>query len=192
MKILVLDNYDSFVYNLVQYLGECGAEPVVYRNDKVSLSEIEELNPTGIVISPGPGSVENPRDFGVCGDVIKKIKKPILGVCLGHQGIVHAFGGKIVLSKEVMHGKESVIEHDRRGIFKGVKNPLEVMRYHSLIASEENFPKELKITARTKEKEVFAVQHRKLPIYGVQFHPESIGTEEGMEIVKNFVEACND
>lgn len=191
--ILVLDNYDSFVYNLVQYLGEYGAEPVVYRNDKISLDEIKELKPRGIVISPGPGSVENARDFGVCTDVIKNVERPILGICLGHQGIVYAFGGEIKRSEEIMHGKVSEVEHNGKGILKGVKNPLQGMRYHSLIASDENFPEELEVTARTKKSgEIFAVQHRKLPIYGVQFHPESVETEEGMRIIQNFLETCND
>ena len=192
MKILVLDNYDSFVYNLVQFLGEKGAEPVVHRNDALSIENIEKLNPDGIVISPGPGSVENKRDFGICTEVIKKINKPILGVCLGHQGIVHAFGGKITRSKEIMHGKASIIEHDGKGIFKGVKNPLKAMRYHSLIVSDKAFPEELEVTARaTKGREVFAVQHRSRPIFGVQFHPESIGTDDGMRIIENFLEVCN-
>lgn len=194
MKILFLDNYDSFVYNLVQYIGEQGAEPLVYRNDSISLDKIRGLNPDGIIISPGPGTPENAKDIGVCLDVIKELGKgiPTLGVCLGHQAIVHAFGGKIVRADNIMHGKTSKIKHNEKGIFKGVKNPLKVMRYHSLIADSGTFPnKELEITAKTlKGGEIFAVRHKKYPIYGVQFHPESIGTGDGKLIIKNFLEVC--
>jgi len=190
MKILVIDNYDSFVYNLVQYLGELGAEPIVFRNDKITVEKVRELNPSGIVISPGPGSVENPRDSGNFLEIIKKVNVPILGICLGHQGIAYAFGSKIKQSSEIMHGKASIIEHDNSRLFKGVKNQLTVMRYHSLIADEETFPECLKITARTKNREIFGLEHKKLPIFGIQFHPESIGTEGGKKILQNFLEVC--
>ena len=192
MRILVLDNYDSFVYNLVQYVGELGAEPLVYRNDSIRLKEIEGLGPDGIIISPGPGTPDKARDIGVCLDAIRKLgkKTPILGVCLGHQAIAHAFGGKIAPAQEIMHGKASEISHDGDGIFNGVKNPLKVMRYHSLIADSDTFPtNELKVVARRND-EIFALRHRNYPIHGVQFHPESIGTEDGKLIIKNFLEVC--
>ena len=194
MKILILDNYDSFVYNLYQYLGELGAEPVVYRNDALTVPEIKKLNPAGIVISPGPGTPENKKDFGICSEVIDKLgeKIPILGVCLGHQGIVSTFGGKIVRAKKTMHGKQSLVKHNGKGLFTNVRAPLKVMRYHSLVAERATFPSnELDITAETLgDNEIFAVQHKTYPIYGVQFHPESIGTEQGKLIIKNFLEAC--
>jgi len=185
MKILVIDNYDSFVYNLVQYLGELGAEPIVRRNDS---QELEKIEAEGIVISPGPGSVENPRDIGACLEIIRNSNKPVLGVCLGHQAIAYAFGGSVRRSNEIMHGKASEITHNVRGIFKGVKNPLKVMRYHSLVPGE--VPEEIEVTARTADGEIFGLQHKKRPMFGVQFHPESIGTEDGKKIVKNFLEAC--
>jgi len=196
MKILVLDNYDSFVYNLVQYIGEIGAEPCVFRNDAITLKNIQDMNPKGIIISPGPGTPENPKDIGICMDVIKKIGKeiPILGVCLGHQAIVYVFGGKILQAKTIMHGKTSEISHDGKSIFKGIKNPIQVMRYHSLIADSKIFPNDkLNIIAKTTDRnEIFAVMHKKYPIYGVQFHPESIGTENGKLLIRNFLEICND
>lgn len=196
MKILVLDNYDSFVYNLVQYIGEIGAELHVFRNDAITLKNIQDLNPKGIIISPGPGTPENPKDIGICMDVIKKIGKeiPILGVCLGHQAIVYVFGGKILQAKTIMHGKTSEISHDGNSIFKGIKNPIRVMRYHSLIADSKFFPNDkLNIIAKTTDRnEIFAVMHKKYPIYGVQFHPESIGTENGKLLIRNFLEICND
>ena len=196
MKILVLDNYDSFVYNLVQYIGEIGAEPHVFRNDAITLKNIQDMNPKGIIISPGPGTPENPKDIGICMDVIKKVGKeiPILGVCLGHQAIVYVFGGKIVQAKTIMHGKTSEISHDGNSIFKGIKNPIQVMRYHSLIADSKFFPNDkLNIIAKTTDRnEIFAVMHKKYPIYGVQFHPESIGTENGKLLIRNFLEICND
>lgn len=196
MKILILDNYDSFVYNLVQYVGEQGVKPFVYRNDSISLDEIKKLDLNGIIISPGPGNPENDRDIGICLDVIKEFGKkiPILGVCLGHQAIIYVFGGRILQAQKIMHGKSSIISHDETGILKGIRNPTKVMRYHSLIADPDTFPyDELKITAKTIDrKEIFAVKHKKYPIYGVQFHPESIGTKEGKLIIKNFLEVCND
>ena len=196
MRILVLDNYDSFVYNLVQYIGEQQTEPLVYRNDSISLREIKNLQVRGIIISPGPGNPERVRDIGICLEVIKEYtgKIPLLGVCLGHQAIIHACGGKLKIAQRIMHGKTSEIQHHQKGIFFGVKNPLRVMRYHSLIADPSTFPNQtLKIIAKTIDyEEIFAVQHKTYPVFGVQFHPESIGTEEGKLIIRNFLRICHD
>lgn len=188
--ILVIDNYDSFVYNLVQYLGELGEKKIfVVRNDKTSIKEIEDLNPDYIVISPGPCT---PKEAGISCEVVKafKNKKPILGVCLGHQCIVQALGGKIVGAKKLMHGKTSMIYHDGKTIFRGVKNPFEATRYHSLIAERRSLPKSLQISAWTKDREIMGVRfiYDGPPIEGVQFHPESILTLEGKKILKNFLE----
>ena len=185
--ILVIDNYDSFTYNLVQYLGELGANLKVYRNDKITTEEIRRMRPKKILISPGPGV---PRDAGISENVIKEFGKstPILGVCLGHQAIGEVFGGRIVGAKSLMHGKTSKIYHDGNGIFKGVKNPFDATRYHSLLVERKTFPKILNITAETKDKEIMGLQHKNYPIYGVQFHPESILTIEGKKILKNFLE----
>lgn len=184
--IVMIDNYDSFTYNLVQYLGELGAELTVYRNDKVSLSMINELNPTHILISPGPGS---PEDAGISKDVIRTFgeKIPILGVCLGHQCIGEVFGGKVARADRLMHGKTSLIYHNTRTIFKGVENPFEATRYHSLIVKRDDFPRCLEIIAQTKEHEIMALKHRQYPIWGVQFHPESILTKPGKNILANFL-----
>ncbi len=184
--ILVIDNYDSFTYNLVQYLGELGAKLVVYRNDKIGLDEIKKMRPERIVISPGPGE---PKDAGISEEVILVFgeKTPILGVCLGHQAIGEVFGGRIVGSKYLMHGKTSLIYHDGKEIFKQVKNPFEATRYHSLVVERKSFPKPLKITAQTKDKEIMGLEHKRYPIYGVQFHPESILTLEGKKILRNFL-----
>lgn len=185
--ILIIDNYDSFTYNLVQYLGELGADLEVYRNDKITLGRINKTKPAKIVISPGPGK---PKDAGISEDVIRTFGKliPVLGVCLGHQAIGEVFGGKIIGAKSLMHGKTSFIYHNGKSIFKGVKNPFEATRYHSLLVERKSFPKTLKITAQTKDKEIMGLQHVKYPIYGVQFHPESILTLEGKKILKNFLE----
>lgn len=185
--ILIIDNYDSFTYNLVQYMGELGADLKVYRNDKITLALIRKLKPAKIVISPGPGE---PKDAGVSEDVIRVFGKttPILGVCLGHQAIGEVFGGRIVGAKSLMHGKTSKIYHDGKGVFKGITNPFDATRYHSLLVERNSFPKVLKITAQTKDKEIMGLQHKTYPIYGVQFHPESILTLEGMKILKNFLE----
>ena len=185
--ILVIDNYDSFTYNLVQYLGELGANLKVYRNDKITVAEIKKLRPKKILISPGPGV---PRDAGISENVIKEFGKttPILGVCLGHQAIGEVFGGRIVLAKNLMHGKTSKIYHYGKGIFKGVKNPFDATRYHSLLVERKTFPKILNITAETKDKEIMGLQHKANPVYGVQFHPESILTVEGKKILKNFLD----
>jgi anthranilate synthase/aminodeoxychorismate synthase-like glutamine amidotransferase len=187
--ILVIDNYDSFTYNLVQYLGELGADLEVYRNDKISIEDIKKIRPEKILLSPGPGE---PKDAGISEDLIRAVgsKIPILGVCLGHQSIGEAFGGKIILAKHIMHGKTSMIHHNGKDIFKGVKNPFEATRYHSLVVERKSFPKVLSITAETKDKdkEIMGLKHKTYPIWGVQFHPESILTGEGKKILKNFLE----
>lgn len=190
MKVLVIDNYDSFVYNLAQYIGNLGAKPIVYRNDELTLKKALKLKPERIVISPGPGTPEESRYFGVCSQILQFMspKIPTLGVCLGHQGIIYAFGGKIVRAKRLMHGKTSRIMHDEEGIFKGVKNPICATRYHSLAADRSTLPKCLKITAVSLDDgEIMGVRHTTYPIEGVQFHPESILTESGMKIIENFL-----
>ena len=194
MKVLVIDNYDSFVYNLVQYIGELGGDPIVYRNDKLTLQQAMELNPERIVISPGPGTPEDPHYFGVCSAVIKEMSKkiPTLGVCLGNQGIISVFGGKVVRANRLMHGKISTIKHDGKGLFEGVKNPFTATRYHSLVGEKTSIPSCIEITAKsTDDEEIMAVRHKEYPISGVQFHPESILCEDGKKIVKNFLEGRN-
>ena len=192
MKVLVIDNYDSFVYNLVQYIGELGAETSVFRNDQVTLKQIAKLKPDRIVISPGPGTPEDARYFGVCTAILQRLscEIPTLGVCLGHQGIIHAFGGKIVSAKRLMHGKTCTIKHDGKGVFNGVHNPLTATRYHSLAGDRQSIPACLEITAESiDDGEIMGVRHAKYPIEGVQFHPESILCEDGKLIMKNFLEA---
>ena len=191
MKVLIIDNYDSFVYNLVQYIGELEGETVVYRNDQVTLRQVMKLKPDRIVISPGPGSPEEARYFGVCSEILRHVscKVPTLGVCLGHQGIIHAFGGRIVRAKRLMHGKTSLIKHDGEGVFKGVKNPFKATRYHSLVGDRGSISSSLKITAESiDDREIMGVRHVTYPIEGVQFHPESILTEDGKVFIKNFLE----
>jgi anthranilate synthase/aminodeoxychorismate synthase-like glutamine amidotransferase len=186
--ILVLDNYDSFTYNLVQYLGELGASLDVIRNDAVTLDDISRARPERIVISPGPG---RPEDAGVTMNVIRHFgeKTPILGVCLGHQAIGAVFGGSVVRASVPMHGKTSTIEHDGRGVFSGITEPFVASRYHSLVVAEQGLPAELEITARTKEDgTIMGLRHRRWPVHGVQFHPESILTGEGRRILRNFLE----
>jgi anthranilate synthase/aminodeoxychorismate synthase-like glutamine amidotransferase len=183
-RVLLIDNFDSFVYNIYQYLEELGASVDVVRNNQVKTVNEYDL----IVISPGPGNPENERDFGNCEQIIKNAKVPLLGVCLGHQGIICAFGGKIVRAKKPMHGKMSLINHDSQGIFSEIKNPLKVMRYHSLVAQAQSIPDCLEITAKTEDGEIMGIQHKELPIFGIQFHPESILSEEGKKILKNFLE----
>ncbi len=187
--ILIIDNYDSFTYNLVQYLGEFGANITVFRNDKITIKEIKKLKPKKIVISPGPG---RPNDAGVSLEVIANFSDclPILGVCLGHQCIAQNFGGKIIGAKRLMHGKTSLIHHNNCKIFKNIKNPFVATRYHSLIVEKRSFPSSLEITARTKEGEIMGLKHKHKPIYGVQFHPESILTGEGKKILRNFLKLC--
>lgn len=191
MRVLIIDNYDSFTYNLVQYLGELGADPFVSRNDEITLTDIKKLKPRKVIISPGPGT---PGDAGISSDVIREFsgKIPILGVCLGHQCIGEVFGGRVVRAGRIMHGKTSTVYHDKKAIFKGVKNPFEATRYHSLIVERKSLPKILAITARTKRKEIMGLKHKNHPTWGVQFHPESILTVEGKKILANFLGAyCN-
>jgi len=199
MRTLILDNYDSFTYNLYQYVAALGGNPVVYRNDEITIAEIKKLKPTHIIISPGPGNPTVKKDFGVCAAVIKSFGMsgngmkpvPILGVCLGHQGIIAEFGGKIIRAPEIMHGKTSDISllgSPVSPLFKGIPKTFEAMRYHSLIGEKSSIPKCLRVTAETaKNKLVMAVEHKDFPIYGIQFHPESIGTKVGMKILKNFL-----
>jgi anthranilate synthase component 2 len=191
MKVLVIDNYDSFVYNLVQYIGELGGDPVVYRNDQITLKQAVKLNPQRLVLSPGPGTPEEPHYFGVCSAILQQMscKVPTLGVCLGNQGIIHAFGGKIVQARRLMHGKTSRIKHDGKSVFEGVKNPFTATRYHSLVGDRTSIPSCLEITAESLDDgEVMGVRHVTYPITGVQFHPESILCEDGKKIIKNFLE----
>jgi len=185
--IVVIDNYDSFTYNLVQYLGELGAELRVFRNDKVTVREIEELKPRAIVISPGPCT---PKEAGISKDVIRDFsgKVPVLGVCLGHQCLGEVFGGKVVRARRLMHGKTSMIYHDKSGIFRDIPTPFEATRYHSLIVSRSGLPEVLRITARTDQDEIMALAHREHMTWGVQFHPESILTVEGKRLLKNFLD----
>lgn len=184
--ILVIDNYDSFTYNLVQYLGELGADLRVERNDKITLSRMKALKPSGIVISPGPGF---PKDAGISNDAIREFagRIPILGVCLGHQCIGEVFGGKVIKALRLMHGKTSKIYHNGKGLFKGIANPFEATRYHSLIVERDSLPSCLEITAETKEKEVMGFKHKDYSVWGVQFHPESILTIEGKKLLANFL-----
>lgn len=191
MKVVVIDNYDSFVYNLVQYIGEQGAATIVFRNDQVNLKQLAELKPDRIVISPGPGNPEDQRYFGICTKILQTISQtvPTLGVCLGHQGIINAYGGKIIHAKQLMHGKTCTIQHDERGIFVGVRNPFTATRYHSLAGERSSFPSSLEITAEcVDDGEIMGVRHVEFPIDGVQFHPESILCEDGKIIIKNFLE----
>ena len=185
--ILVIDNYDSFTYNLVQFLGEMGADLQVVRNDQVTLADIQTLQPTHIVVSPGPGT---PDDGGVSLDVIRHLgaTTPILGVCLGHQCIGQAYGGVVHRAGQLMHGKTSMIYHNDEGIFAGLPNPFEATRYHSLIVEENSLPDVLTVTARTEEGMIMGLRHREYPVYGVQFHPESILTTEGPRLLRNFLD----
>jgi anthranilate synthase component 2 len=190
MRILVIDNYDSFVYNIAQILGELGAEPTVVRNDRTSLSAIRKMRPDAIVISPGPGHPADRKYFGVCTDVITELGPtlPILGVCLGHQGIVHAFGGKVINAGKVRHGKTSPIKYSPDRIFENVSNPFRATRYHSLVADRKTFPTSLEVTAEALDDgEIMGLRHRKYLIEGVQFHPESVLTKDGRLILQNFI-----
>ena len=191
MKFLIIDNYDSFVYNIAQRLGELGITSDVIRNDKITIKDIENSNYDAIVISPGPGTPDDERYFGICKKVIKEIgpTKPILGVCLGHQGIISCFGGKVVNAENIRHGKTSQIKHTNESLFKGVKNPFRATRYHSLVGEKTIIPDSLKITAIAEDDgEVMGVSHNDYLIEGVQFHPESILTDEGTKIFANFIE----
>ena len=184
--LLLLDNYDSFTFNLAQYLGELGAPPVVRRNDEISLDEIGTMQPDHIVISPGPG---RPEDAGISVELIKRFGPtiPVLGVCLGHQSIGVAFGGQVVRAAQLMHGKTSSIQHDGRGVFRGVQQPFVAGRYHSLVVAEP-LPESLEMAARTDDGTIMGVRHRTFPVHGVQFHPESVLTGEGRQLLRNFLE----
>ncbi len=190
--IFVLDNYDSFTYNLVQYVGELGAEPVVRRNDRVTVQEVLDSEPAGVIISPGPGV---PRDAGISVELVTALAQrgvPLLGVCLGHQAIGEAFGGRIVPAERIMHGKTSEVSHHHAGVLRDLPTPFTAMRYHSLVVDRSSMPPDLQITAWTLEddrgEEIMGLQHQALPIYGVQFHPESVGTPVGYQIVQNFLD----
>jgi anthranilate synthase component 2 len=191
MKLLVIDNYDSFTYNLVHYVGELGAEPIVFRNDKITLDEIEALAPEAILLSPGP---KTPSEAGICLAVIDRFSPttPLLGVCLGHQAIGQAMGGEVVRAPALMHGKTSRINHTGRSIFRGLNSGFEATRYHSLIVRRETLPESLAITASTEDGLIMAVEHRERPLYGVQFHPESIASENGHAILQNFMNIARD
>ena len=184
--ILVLDNYDSFTYNLVHYIGECGEEVMVVRNDEITVEQVEDLNPKKIVISPGPCT---PNEAGISIELIKKSSVPILGVCLGHQAIGVAFGGNIIKAPEIFHGKLSKVEHNQKKIFNGIDSPYSVVRYHSLIIEKDSLPNELEITGVLEDNPevIMAIEHKEKPIYGVQFHPESIETNFGMKLIENFL-----
>ncbi len=188
-RVLVIDNYDSFVYNLVQYLGELGAEPLVHRHDELTLDEIVALDPDAVLVSPGPG---RPEDAGLSNDVIRRFagRRPVLGVCLGHQCIGQVFGGEVVRAPEIMHGKTSLIRHDGRGVFAGLPQPFEATRYHSLVVERSSVPPELEITAWTDDGIVMGLRHREHAVEGVQFHPESILTGCGHDLLRNFLAAA--
>ena len=185
-RVVVIDNYDSFTYNLVQYLGELGAEPIVHRHDAVTVDEVAALEPDAILISPGPGA---PKDAGISKAVIERLGPtiPTFGVCLGHQCIGEVFGGRIVRAEQVMHGKTSPVRHDGTGVMAGLPNPFEATRYHSLVVERESLPDVLEVTAETPDGVIMALRHRELPIEGVQFHPESILTSVGKELLTNFL-----
>ncbi len=184
--ILLIDNYDSFTYNLYQYIGTFTDAILVVRNDRITISEIEKLNPDRIILSPGPKS---PKDAGICIDVIRYFagRKPILGICLGHQCIGEAFGGRVSYAKAILHGKQSLIEHNEKGIFAGIPTPIKVARYHSLAVLNEELPDCLEVTSRAEDGEIMAMQHKEFPVFGLQFHPESIYTEYGKRMIENFI-----
>jgi len=185
--VLIIDNYDSFTYNLVQYLGELGAQVEVYRNDRITVEEIRELAPSHLVISPGPCT---PREAGISVQAVRDLagSLPILGVCLGHQSIAEAFGGRVVAARSLMHGKTSMIHHDGKGLFAGLPNPFEATRYHSLAVERDSLPAELEVSASTGDGEIMALRHRALAVVGVQFHPESILTQAGKALLGNFLD----
>ena len=191
MKLLVIDNYDSFTYNLVHFLGELGADSKVFRNDKITLDEIAAMSPDGIVLSPGPAT---PNEAGICLSLIDRFKAttPILGVCLGHQAIGQAMGGDVIRAPELMHGKTSKINHTGKGLFRGLNSGFEATRYHSLIVKRDTLPKDLEVTASTDDGLIMGLQHRGLPLHGVQFHPESIASENGHALLQNFLNLTRD
>lgn len=185
---LLIDNYDSFTYNIFQYFSEAGVKVQVARNDEISILDIEKLQPEGIIISPGPGT---PEDAGICIEVIQQFYQsiPILGICLGHQAIAVAFGGALLQAEKIMHGKTSIITHNGCGIVKNIPEQVTVMRYHSLVINKNELPEDLEIVANSiDDKEIMAIKHKDYPLYGIQFHPESIGTEDGKQIFQNFIE----
>jgi anthranilate synthase component 2 len=187
MHLLIIDNYDSFTYNLVQYFQMLGCQVAVRKNDQITLEDVQKVKPDALVISPGPCT---PKEAGISVDLIKRFYKeiPILGVCLGHQAIGYAFGSNIVRAKRLMHGKTSLIYHTGEGIFKGIKNPFTAVRYHSLVIERESLPDILKITAESEDGEIMGIQHIEYPIFGLQFHPESVLSEAGMDLLRNFLE----
>jgi anthranilate synthase component 2 len=191
MRLLIIDNYDSFTYNLVHFLGELGAEPVVFRNDKIGLDEITAMAPEGIVLSPGPCT---PDEAGICLALIERFKQttPILGVCLGHQAIGQAMGGEVVRAPELMHGKTSRINHTGKGLFRGLNSGFEATRYHSLTVKRDSLPAELEVTASSDDGLIMGLQHRSYPLHGVQFHPESIASENGHALLQNFLTLSRD
>jgi anthranilate synthase component II len=191
MKTLIIDNYDSFTYILKQYIGELSGNPEVFFNDQITVAQIKKMKPTHIILSPGPGTVEHKKDVGIMFEVIEAFHKttPILGVCLGHQAIGKYFGAKIVRAPKIMHGKRSTVFHENKGIFKNVHNPLEVMRYHSLMLDTPFWmhSDDITVTAYTSDFLIMAFEHNRYPVYGLQFHPESLGTQEGKKLIKNFL-----
>jgi anthranilate synthase component 2 len=191
MRLLIIDNYDSFTYNLVHFLGELGAEPVVFRNNKIGLDEITAMAPEGIVLSPGPCT---PNEAGICLTLIERFKQttPILGVCLGHQAIGQAMGGEVVRAPELMHGKTSRINHTGKGLFRGLNSGFEATRYHSLTVKRDSLPAELEVTASSDDGLIMGLQHRTYPLHGVQFHPESIASENGHALLQNFLTLSRD
>ena len=191
MKLLVIDNYDSFTYNLVHFLGELGADSTVFRNDKIDLDEIAGIAPQGVVLSPGPAT---PNEAGICLALIERFKAttPILGVCLGHQAIGQAMGGKVIRASELMHGKTSRINHTGKGLFRGLNSGFEATRYHSLIVERDSLPADLEITASSDDGLIMGMQHRSYPLHGVQFHPESIASENGHALLQNFLNLSRD
>ena len=191
MKLLVIDNYDSFTYNLVHYLGELGAEPVVFRNDKITLDEIAQMRPDAILLSPGPCT---PSEAGICLALIDRFKAttPILGVCLGHQAIGQAMGGDVIRAPQLMHGKTSKISHSGKGLFRGLNSGFEATRYHSLIVKRDTLPAELEVTATSDDGLIMGLQHKSYPLHGLQFHPESIASENGHALLQNFLNIARD
>jgi len=192
MKVLLVDNYDSFVYNLYQRLGELGADPVVHRNDAIDIAFVKALAPDAVVLSPGPGRPDVPRDFGVCAEILREVSPitPTLGVCLGHQGVGTRYGARVGPAARLLHGKVSRITHDGRAIYEGLPNPLVAGRYHSLAIERGTLPEDLEVTATAEDGEIMGVRHRTHPIEGVQFHPESILTPEGPALLRNFLKGA--
>lgn len=191
MKILIIDNYDSFVYNLSQYVGELGHEPIIFRNDRIDITQVRKLAPDRVIISPGPGNPSEKKDFGVNPLIIRELgtRTPVLGVCLGHQGIATSLGGRVVRASTIMHGKVSEIRHDGRSIFNGIRNPLKATRYHSLVVDKNYLPSSFIISAWSSEdNQIMGIRHKFYPLEGVQFHPESFCTQDGHQMIKNFIE----